>query len=198
MKCKHCLLSMKLIEEYDRFLCEKCQHSEPLIPPPPPSSNSSVKPLGRSTPFVCQACDSASQLKIGQVGKTEVCFCDVCSGFAIDRASFGDLVEYLRFRYEGPDNAPIALDQKQLQSQLQSNLACLACQDPMEMIVYCGPGNVVIATCETCKISWLKDGDLDQIVRAPGVRDYESKLPKYTMFRKGFLNSLTISTAHHR
>ena len=188
MNCKHCNLSMKLIEKSDRFVCEKCQHSESVNPVPPPSSNSSVKPLGRSAPFFCQVCDTV-QLGIGQVGKTEVCFCENCSGFAIDRASLGDLVEYLRFRYEGPDNSPIALDPQQFQLQLD----CLACEEPMETIAYCGPGNVVIATCESCRISWLKESDLDQIVRASGVRDYEAKSPGYTMRRMGLLGSFTVS-----
>ena len=99
------------------------------------------------------------------------------------------LVEYLRFRYEGPDNSPIALDPQQFQLQLD----CLACQEPMETIEYCGPGNVVIATCESCRISWLKESDLDQIVRASGVRDYEAKSPGYTMRRAGLLGSFTVS-----
>lgn len=190
MKCKHCDLSMKLIEKSDRFICEKCQHSEPANPVPPPSSNSSVKPLGRSATFFCQVCETV-QLEIGQVGNTEVCFCKGCGGFAIDRASLGDLIEYLRFRYEGPDNTPIALDPQ----QLGLDITCLACENSMETMAYCGPGNVAISTCETCKLSWLTESDLDRIVRAPGVRDYEPALPGYKILRTGLLNTLTIS--HH-
>ena len=188
MNCKHCNLSMKLIETSNRYLCETCQHSEPAVPVPPPSSNSSIEPLDETSALSCQACDGGD-LEIGRIHKTEVCFCSCCGGFAIDRGPLGDLVEDLRAIFEGPDSEPIAF----APDQLDSHLDCLVCQNPMEAIIYNGPGSVVIATCDTCNVSWVKEGDLDRIVRAPGRRSYEKrKLPGYTIYRTGLLKTPTI------
>ena len=121
--------------------------------------------------------------------KTEVCFCSDCGGFAIDRGSLGDLVEDLRAIFEGPDSTPLAMDSE----QLDSHLDCLACQTPMETIIYNGPGSAVIATCDDCNVSWIKAGVLDRIVRAPGRRSYErAKMPGYTMRGSGLFGSAKI------
>lgn len=189
MNCKHCNLSMKLIEKSNRYLCETCQHSQPAVAVVPPSSNSSIKSLGETSDLLCQACDD-TPLTLGLIHKTEVCFCSSCHGFAIQRGALADLVEDLRSLYEGPDNAPIPIDQKQLGSRLN----CVGCQFPVETVAYNGPGNVVIASCDSCEISWINDGDLDRIVRAPGRRSYDTQTRRYTIRKTGFfLRRLTIS-----
>ena len=191
MNCKHCDVSMKLIESNNRFLCETCQHSEPAVPVAPPSTNTSIEPSGKTSTLFCQTCDE-SALEIGRIYKTNVCFCNSCGGFAIDRPLLGDLVEYLRSRYEGSDSTPVPFDPQ----LLQASMNCLACKGSMETMLFSGPGNVVISTCETCRVSWIKKGDLDQIVRAPGQRSYESKLPGYTLLPGGLI-SFGLSISHH-
>ena len=188
MNCRHCNVPMALIETSNRFLCETCQHSEPAIAVAPASTNSSIEPLGKTSVFFCQTCDE-SALEIGRIHKTQVCFCSCCGGFAIDRPSLCDLVEYLRSRFEGCDSPPVPFDPQ----LLQASMNCLACSDSMETMLYSGPGNVVIATCETCRVSWIKKGDLDQIVRAPGQRSYEFKLPGYTILPSVF----GVAVSHH-
>ena len=188
MNCRHCNVPMALIETSNRFLCETCQHSEPAIAVAPASTNSSIEPLGKTSVFFCQTCDE-SALEIGRIHKTQVCFCSCCGGFAIDRPSLCDLVEYLRSRFEGCDSPPVPFDPQ----LLQESVNCLTCSDSMETMLYSGPGNVVIATCETCRVSWIKKGDLDQIVRAPGQRSYEFKLPGYTILPSVF----GVAVSHH-
>lgn len=189
MNCKHCNLSMKLIEKSNRYLCETCQHSQPAVAVAPPSSNSSIESLGEASSLLCQTCDG-TPLKLGVIHNTEVYFCLDCGGFAIQRGPLADLVEDLRSIYEGPDSAPIPLDQE----QLDLHLDCVACHSLMKTVVFNGPGNVVITTCGNCEISWIKDGDLDRIVRAPGRRSYETKPRQYTIRKTGFfLRALTIS-----
>ena len=188
MNCKHCDLSMMLIEASNRFLCTTCQHSEPAIPVAPPPTNSSIEPLGKTSVYFCQTCDE-SALEIGRIHKAGVCFCTICGGYGIDRPVLGDLVEYLRSRYEGRDSAPVPFDPQ----LLQTSMNCIACEDLMETMLFSGPGNVVIATCKICRVSWIKPGDLDQIVRAPGRRSYEFKLPGYTILPSVF----GVAVSHH-
>jgi Zn-finger nucleic acid-binding protein len=86
----------------------------------------------------------------------------------IDRGSLGDLVETLRTAYDGPDDKPEMIDH----DELKKLCMCPACNELMETFNYCGPGNVVLDTCEGCKLTWLDQGELAMIVRAPGKRDY--------------------------
>ena len=187
MNCRFCHTSMTLIAASDRFLCETCQHSSPRVPDSPPSSNTTIKPSGRPTSFFCGECDQI-QLEVGVINKTEVCFCGGCGGFVVDRASFGELVEELRAAYAGPDNSPQMLDPE----DLETCFVCVACRSLTEPMLYNGPGNVAISTCETCKVSWIRNGDLDRIVRAPGMRSFEQNLPGYTIMRTGLLQTPTI------
>ena len=44
---------------------------------------------------------------------------------------------------------------------------CPNCRLQMDTHPYCGPGNVIIDTCEHCAVNWLDYGELQRIVRAP-------------------------------
>jgi Zn-finger nucleic acid-binding protein len=37
----------------------------------------------------------------------------------------------------------------------------------MDTHPYCGPGNVIIDTCESCSVNWLDYGELQRVIRAP-------------------------------
>lgn len=184
MNCKHCVTPMELIEASDRFLCLTCQYSAPVTTVAPVPIGDAIEPLGKTSSFLCQKCDTA-ELKIGRIQKTEVCFCERCGGYLVDRASFGELVELLRSRYEGAESVPVAFDPQWLQRQMD----CPTCLDPMAATLYCGPGNVVTLNCEGCKISWVGQGDLSRIVRSPGRRCYESKLPEYSIRTNGLFGA---------
>jgi Zn-finger nucleic acid-binding protein len=38
----------------------------------------------------------------------------------------------------------------------------------MDTHPYCGPGNIVIDSCNHCNVVWLDRGELGQVVNAPG------------------------------
>ena len=176
MNCKHCDVEMRVIETHQRQICDVCQYSEPLVPQDPIPRQDIVELLDRQVDFRCPQCES-DFMEIGRLHKSEVCCCPSCNGLVVDRASLGDLVEAMRLEYSGEDEipAPANLD------ALDRLLPCPACAQNMEMMFYCGPGNVVLASCDTCKLSCLEDGDFDRIIRAPGNRDYRSKLGNYTL-----------------
>ena len=82
----------------------------------------------------------------------------------IDRVSLGELVDKLRASYDGPDDAPIQIDP----AELHEVAKCPACFEKMETFNYYGPGNVILDTCDPCKLTWFNHGELGKIIRAPG------------------------------
>ena len=98
----------------------------------------------------------------------------------IDRASLGELIELLRSAYQGNDDPPRAVEARQLHERTR----CPACVDVMDTFPYYGPSNVVIDTCEGCKLTWLDRGELSQIIRAPGRRDYTRFTGESEVLRK--------------
>lgn len=133
----------------------------------PVSSLDGVQVMGKATEFKCPVCVD-QPLHVGDINKTQVCFCSHCRGFVIDRMSFGELVEILRAAYEGPDDSPLMIEAE----DLKKLCSCPACGDLMETFSYYGPGNVVLDTCNLCCLTWLNEGELGMIVRAPGQRNY--------------------------
>ena len=186
MLCKHCQTDMRLIAARERFICDTCQHSEPKNPPEPPPRQDVIKPLGNKTSFLCPSCDQV-QLETGLIQRTEVAYCCQCNGFVIDRASLGDLVELLRSRYSDIEDQPAPYDA----SELDRKDACPACSGTMEAFVYCGPGNVVLTSCDTCQLSWFRDKQLDRIVRAPGQRDFDTKPTGHAVITRGTYFGIT-------
>lgn len=139
-----------------------CSQVEVLAP-----TADGLVPEGRATDFNCPNCVD-QPLYVGEINKTQVCFCMGCRGFVIDRMSFGELMEVLRAAYDGADDAPILLDPE----ELKKLCLCPACGELMETFNYYGPGNVVLDTCNECQLTWLDEGELAKIVRAPGQRNY--------------------------
>jgi len=45
-------------------------------------------------------------------------------------------------------------------------IACPGCGMPMLSHFYGGPGNIVLDTCEPCRLNWLDPGELRRIARA--------------------------------
>jgi Zn-finger nucleic acid-binding protein len=84
----------------------------------------------------------------------------------VDSASCGRLINEFRAEYQGADETPPLLDH----SQMDVRTKCPACHDPMEVHPYYGPGNAVIDSCMHCKLVWFNAGELDRIIKAPGLR----------------------------
>jgi Zn-finger nucleic acid-binding protein len=124
-----------------------------------------MESTGRPTVFYCPRCPD-QYLVIGLLHKVQVCYCELCRGMLIDSPTFGPFLTALRAEYRAPDAPPRPLDQ----SALGIQIACTVCHQPMETHPYCGPGTVVVNSCQHCQIVWLDRGELSTIIRAPGNR----------------------------
>jgi Zn-finger nucleic acid-binding protein len=136
--------------------------------PSTPKSHNQMLPLtgtGRVTQFHCPCCDGVA-LEVGKLAGDEVCFCPQCNGFVMPNETCGSLIGSLRAAYTGPDQAPKLFDHKALEVQVN----CPACREPMEVHPYYGPGNAIIDSCRHCKLVWFNEKELEQIIRAPGLR----------------------------
>ena len=60
--------------------------------------------------------------------------------------------------YTGLPPDPHALDRQ---------IACPMCHQTMDTHPYCGPGNVILDSCEPCEVLWLDHGELRRIALAP-------------------------------
>ena len=160
MICKKCEVGLKQLKNSDVKFCPNCDSVDV-----PVDKQEQIQASGPETDFRCPKCPDIN-LQIGDLFGTQVCFCDECYGFVIDRTSLGQLIEGLRASYEGPDDAPIQIDP----AELHEICNCPACLERMETFNYYGPGNVILDSCEHCQLTWFNQGELGKIIRAPGVR----------------------------
>ncbi|MEM9410456.1 MAG: hypothetical protein AAGA30_05050 [Planctomycetota bacterium] len=131
----------------------------------PSTTADGVSFLDSVVEFTCPVCVD-SDLMVGSLGNTQVCICESCKGFVIDSATMGDMIHHLRGTYQGADDRPVPINAEELDKQID----CPVCFQTMYTHPYYGPGNVVINSCNSCKINWLDEGELAAIVRAPGLR----------------------------
>jgi hypothetical protein len=83
----------------------------------------------------------------------------------IDMNRFATVIDALRARADGSHAvAP------RRQNPGDRILSCPRCRQPMIGHLYCGPGNVVIDSCERCQANWLDAGELRRIAVAPDSR----------------------------
>jgi Zn-finger nucleic acid-binding protein len=120
---------------------------------------------GRVTQFHCPCCEAVA-LEVGKLAEVEVCYCPHCRGFVMDSETCGSMTSHLRASFTGEDEIPKPLDHQALELQVK----CPACCDFMEVHPYYGPGNAVIDSCRHCKLVWFNEKELEQIIRAPGLR----------------------------
>ena len=136
----------------------------------------------KQTDFCCPKCGQDTHLHVGHLSATQVCLCPQCRGFVIDRASLGELVEILRGIYKGEDDKPSIPNT----AQLDQHSNCPACFGRMETFHYCGPGNVIIDSCNGCELLWLDNGELGKMIRAPGKRDYSIQVDEGLSASSGY------------
>ena len=159
--CK-CGAALSVATGYTHAVCGACQ--EFWFPTSIEESEDQIVPQNRVTPFSCPRC--SIDLEVGKIGNTEVCYCPTCRGLIIDSESLGAVIQARRGAYTGPDDKPVPADF----SELDVHGNCPACYAVMEAHHYFGPGNIVLDTCNGCKLAWLDHGELSIIARAPGVR----------------------------
>ncbi len=164
MKCQKCSSEMSLVYGMDHYHCAACNTFE--FPTDLQNSSDGIVRSGRKTDFLCPVCPD-SNLEIGELRGSEVCFCSNCRGYVIDSLTLGSMISALRAAFQGPDDRPILINR----SELGVTIKCPACLERMDTHPYHGPGTVVIDSCMQCKLSWMGYGELAKIIRAPGIRE---------------------------
>ena len=96
--------------------------------------------------------------------------CGRCFGMLIEMSCFAAVIDVLRAHESRVTRT--ALPRRQAPSDRLVN--CPSCGQPMVSHLYGGAGNVVIDSCETCRLNWLDPGELRRIAVAPDWRGAES------------------------
>jgi Zn-finger nucleic acid-binding protein len=160
MNCSNCGGAMELIAPHGYFFCRYCGSFHF----PESTSDQGIRILGDGPrPMACAACKGplAASLLDEQ---HPVQHCRNCRGVLAARTTFAGVVQARRAWATDPPAAPVPLDK----SELDRQLSCPSCQQPMITHPYFGPGNVVIDSCPACDLVWLDFGELKQITAAPG------------------------------
>ncbi len=156
MNCPNCGAAMRLKDEADYLICDYC--ATPHFPDP---NSDGVRVLGVAASIFCPVC--ADALTHASVARERIFYCERCHGMLISMGVFVGIVDDLRARREISGAAGRQADWKDLERRIR----CPKCGSTMDTHPYCGPGNIIIDTCEVCAQNWLDYGELDRVVRAP-------------------------------
>jgi Zn-finger nucleic acid-binding protein len=157
---------MRLKDDADYLLCDYCQ----TLHFPDPNSDG-VRVLGVKAEISCPIC--AISLTHASVARERIFYCERCRGMLIAMDVFTEIVDDLRSRREICVDLAHPPDWKALDREIH----CPTCSATMDTHPYCGPGNIIIDTCESCAVNWLDYGELDRVVRAPDPAVPVSMLP---------------------
>ncbi len=164
MNCSQCNQVIGPVAGQDIVACENCGHLE--FAAEMATTIDGVVLSDQRTSFACPACCD-QLLVVGTIDQCQLAACPECHGFVIDSASLGHLISHRRAAYRGADDRPVPMNQR----ALDVRRACPACGQTMQVHPYHGPGNSVIDSCPCCQLTWMDRGELDRIIRAPGVRN---------------------------
>jgi Zn-finger nucleic acid-binding protein len=89
--------------------------------------------------------------------------CLGCLGVLADMGTFESVADAIRFA----DGTSVHALPRRRQQPGDRQLGCPLCQRPMLSHHYGGPGNVVIDTCEPCRLNWLDAGEMRRIALSP-------------------------------
>jgi Zn-finger nucleic acid-binding protein len=116
--------------------------------------------FGETSRNKCPSC--ATDLADGRLEGNPVSFCRDCEGMLIAMDQFVSVIEAVRVHEE-----PARTVSPRKQRPGDRTIACPGCGKPMLSHFYGGPGNIVLDTCEPCRLNWLDRGELRRIARAP-------------------------------
>jgi Zn-finger nucleic acid-binding protein len=108
----------------------------------------------------CPTCGTG--LTEGRLDGNPVSFCVTCEGMLIAMDQFVSVIEAVRAHEE-----PARTVSPRKQTPGDRAISCPGCGTPMLSHFYGGPGNIVLDTCERCRLNWLDPGELRRIARAP-------------------------------
>jgi Zn-finger nucleic acid-binding protein len=156
MTCPSCGAAMHVATGKDFLICDYCGTTH--FPDPNPDG---VRVLGEPTESTCPRC--SVPLVTATIAGAQIVYCNHCHGLLIAMDDFTAVVEELRSRHEQSEYAGQQPDWRDLDRRTN----CPKCRRQMDTHPYCGPGNVIIDTCESCSVNWLDYGELQRVVRAP-------------------------------
>ena len=128
----------------------------------PEANADGVRLLGIEAAEDCPVCTGV-RLVHGAIERERIRYCAHCRGMLVGMDSFLEIVEEMRSRREAVTYTAHEPDWRDLDRRIR----CPQCRTQMDTHPYCGPGNVIIDSCEVCAVNWLDYGELDRIVRAP-------------------------------
>jgi Zn-finger nucleic acid-binding protein len=146
---------MRIDRDRSVFACDHCGSQQEA-----PAAVAYVELLSE-TSSRCPIC--STPLSAGRLEGYSLRCCARCFGMLIEMNQFAAVIDAMRALEERPYR--IALPRRQHPSERLIN--CPSCGQPMLGHVYGGPGNVVIDSCERCRVNWLDSGELRRIAVAP-------------------------------
>jgi Zn-finger nucleic acid-binding protein len=135
-----------------------CDHCGSQLEPP---TVARYVELERETTSLCPIC--SSPLSFSRLEGHPLLCCARCFGMLIDMDRFTEIIDAVRVREDGSLRTVLP----RRQNPGDRVISCPSCAQPMLAHIYAGPGNVVIDSCETCKVNWLDPGELRRIALAP-------------------------------
>jgi len=140
--------------------CWECSHCGSVVCPEPVADGVRESGgRGRDCP-VCHAALTRAVLD----DRAPIEVCDHCKGILTPLHTFAETVTARRRSARTPSVTPPPADR----GEFGRRIRCPKCSEPMITDWYCGPGNIIIDTCETCSLVWLDAGELRRAVDAPG------------------------------
>lgn len=158
---------MRLKDDADYLICDYCE-----TPHFPDLNADGVRVLGIGADMSCPVCPIA--LTHASIARDRILYCERCHGMLIGMDVFSEIIDDLRSRREISVEAAHPIDWKDLDRRIK----CPKCSGIMDTHPYCGPGAVIIDTCESCAMNWLDYGELDRIVRAPDPSGPHLEIPR--------------------
>jgi Zn-finger nucleic acid-binding protein len=151
--CVNCGAPMRLDRAEGSFVCSHCGSINQ-----PPEIVRHVD-IGTASEKTCPSC--ATALSQGRLDGFPLLVCQRCNGMLIEMEHFVSVIEAARAHEQPAGTIP-----PRRQSPGDRTIRCPTCQRAMLSHFYGGPGNLVIDTCERCRLNWLDPGEMCRIARA--------------------------------
>jgi Zn-finger nucleic acid-binding protein len=122
-----------------------------------------LQPSGYDCP-VCKTTKPAhTKLAQASIFDYALLYCEECRGMLIQMADLVPLTGDMR----ASSGVAAHIGRPPDPRELDRRIDCPRCGRTMDTHPYCGPGNVILDTCEPCEVHWLDHGKLRRIALAP-------------------------------
>jgi Zn-finger nucleic acid-binding protein len=101
---------------------------------------------------------------VATVNGNRLWYCQNCRGILLEMSLFSETISFERRIRKDPPTTSQPID---VQKELQRQLVCPQCANPMSVHPYAGPGNIVIDNCPICRLNWLDYKELQRIITSP-------------------------------